>query len=176
MGSLRMWVWISSGLLAVLGVFFVLDGRLATAAGENRVQTGGEAREQGALMLAKLASSQKIVNGLVTKDFGQIGRGASELVRICNATEWAARGDQIYAHHRAELRRQSQKLVKMAQEQNLDGAAFSYMHSLTTCISCHEYCRDVLRIADQSRTKSKIVPIPVEDDEESNAPSRPMRR
>ena len=126
-------------------------------------------------MLAKLASSQKIVAGLVSKDFEQIHRGAAELNRICEATEWAAHGDPVYAHHRTELQRQSQKLARLAQEKNLDGAGFTYMHSLTTCISCHEYCRDVLRIADDSRA-NKIIPIPVNEDEAARAADRPVRR
>lgn len=132
-----------------------------------RLRSPGAAKDhqQSALMLAKLASSQKIVDGLVSKNFDEIGRGATELTRICDATEWAAHRDQIYGHHRTELRRQSQKLAKMAREKNLDGAAFTYMHALTTCISCHEYCRDVLRIAEDTRPRNKIVPIPVNDDD-----------
>jgi len=127
-------------------------------------------------MLAKLASSQKIVSGLVSKDFPEIRKGAEELSRICEATEWAAEHDQIYAHHRTELKRQSQKLIKMATEQNLDGAAYTYMHALTTCISCHEYCRDVLKIADGPDTFEKVVPIPVTEDMPMRLDDRPMRR
>jgi hypothetical protein len=151
------WAWLASGILVVAGVVY--------AAGDESTATDGRHHQQTALMLAKRASTQKVVDGLVSKNFDEIRRGAAELVRICNATEWAARGDQVYAHHRTELRRQAQKLVKMADEQNLDGAAFTYMHSLTTCISCHEYCRDVLKIADQRPGTGKIMPIPVTDDE-----------
>lgn len=139
------------------------------ASGENSKTEPDQDEQQAALMLAKLACSQKITNGLVTKDFEEIQRGATELDRICNATAWASHSDPIYAHHRTELRRQSQKLAKMAHEENLDGAAFTYMQSLTTCISCHEYCRDVLRIADESKINLKAVPIPTNTSETDSA-------
>jgi hypothetical protein len=84
------------------------------AAGE-RPPTGrpNHDEQHAGLMLAKLAASQKIVSGLVSEDFDEIRRGAAELDRICGATEWAAHGDQIYGHHRTELRRQAQKLSKL---------------------------------------------------------------
>ncbi|MCC7423566.1 MAG: hypothetical protein IT428_25125 [Planctomycetaceae bacterium] len=164
----RRWILGACGVLATCGWLY--------AAGDRETPAPLHSDQQSALMLAKLASSQKIVDGLVSKDFNQIERGATELVHVCDATDWAARGDQVYAHHRTELRRQAQKLVKMADEKNLDGAAFTYMHSLTTCISCHEYCRDVLKIADNPKSTNKIVPIPVNDDETSSVSERPTRR
>lgn len=156
------------GTLLAAGVLF--------AAGEPGTSSPPHSEQLSGLMLAKLASSQKIVSGLVSEDFAEIRRGAEELNRICEATEWAAHGDQIYAHHRTELRRQSLKLVKMADERNLDGAAFTYMHSLTTCISCHQYCREVLKIADDVTPLEKVVPIPVTEDEPQRLGDRPIRR
>lgn len=155
MTGIRRWSWIACGVLVAAGVVY--------AAGDREPATISN-RQQSALMLAKIASSQRIVDGLVCKDFDEISRGADDLVRICQATEWSARGDKVYVHYRDELRRQAQKLSKMAREKNLDGAAFTYMHSLTTCIGCHEYCRDVLHISADQRPKYKIVPIPVEEE------------
>ena len=103
---------------------------------------------EAALMRAKLASSQKVLEGLVDENFDLIRDGAKELVKITEATQWHAEEDQVYAHYRADLRRTALKLVVLAEEKNLDGAAYTYMHSITTCISCHDYCRDVLHIAD----------------------------
>ncbi len=145
-------------LLMTMGVFFLAGAVFASA--EKSKKESDQSGQQAALMIAKLASSQKITNGLVTKDFEQILRGANDLSRICDATEWASHSDPGYAHHRTELRRQTKKLAKMAQEKNLDGATFTYIQSLTTCISCHEYCRDVLSIADESKIDLKVVPIP----------------
>ncbi len=156
MSMMQRWLLMTTGILFIAGVVFASD----QSESEVAKPEAAEIDQQGALMLAKLASSQKITNGLVTKDFDQIQRGATELSRICGATAWASHNDPIYAHHRTELRKQAQKLAKMAEENNLDGATFSYMHSLTTCINCHEYCRDVLNIVDDSKVNLKVVPIP----------------
>ncbi len=152
MSMTQRWILMAAGVLFIAGV--------VSASGENSKTTADPSDQQAALMLAKLACSQKITNGLVTKDFVQIYRGATELSSICNATAWASHSDPVYAHHRAELRKQAQKLAKMAEEKNLDGATYSYMHSLNTCINCHEYCRDVLSIVDDSKVNLKVVPIP----------------
>lgn len=131
-------------------------------------------RELPHLMQAKLASSQRVVEGLVLRDFGLIRRGGQELRQICEATQWRAQEDQMYAHYRAEMRRQANKLVLQAEEKNLDGAAYSYMHALTTCINCHDHCRDVLHIA-SLRPPSRVIPIPTTD-EEAITPRRNVRR
>lgn len=114
---------------------------------------------EAALMRAKLASSQKVLEGLVDENFDLIRDGAKELVKITEATQWHAEEDQVYAHYRADLRRTALKLVVLAEEKNLDGAAYTYMHSITTCISCHDYCRDVLHIAD-AELKLRATPRP----------------
>ena len=168
MAPSRQWAWIACTMLIVAGGL--------RAAGNAPTPAPNTIKQQPSLMLAKLAASQKVVDGLVSKDFDEITRGAKDLARICDAEEWITRRDQVYSHHRTELRRQAHKLLKMAQEKNLDGAAFTYMHSLTTCISCHEYCRDVLRIASDQRPKYKIVPIPVNEEVEVGTGATPVRR
>jgi hypothetical protein len=95
----------------------------------------------------------------MSKDFTLIRKGSDEMSKICDATQWHATDDQVYAHYRSELRRTAKKLISLADEKNFDGAAYTYMQSLTTCISCHEYCRDVLHVADRD-PDLKVVPIP----------------
>lgn len=117
------------------------------------------------LMLAKLASTQRIVVGLVSKDFSELKRGADDLHRICEATQWESHPDPVYGHYRSELRRQAKRLGELASEQNLDGAAFAYMQTMSTCISCHNHCRDILRTAELRRPPSGVMPIPVSEEE-----------
>ncbi len=119
------------------------------------------------LMLAKLASTQRVVAGLVSKNFSEIKRGAQDMQRICDAAQWELHPDPVYGHHRTELRRQSMKLAELAETQNLDGAAFAYMQTMSTCISCHEHCRDVLRIAELPKSMNRVVPIPASEEEVS---------
>lgn len=163
-------------ILGTCVVVFTSAALIVTAEQQRAVPKPRHDEKLAALMLAKLASSQKVVSGLVSEDFAEIRRGAEELNGICEATEWTGHNDQIYSHHRTELKRQAQKLIKLADDRNLDGVAYTYMHSLTTCISCHQYCRDVLKIADDSGPRDKVVPIPVTEDEPRFANERPVRR
>lgn len=153
----------------VLAVSALSAGGVMLAWGQTPLKPTHNADELPALMRAKLASSQKVVEGLVAEDFDMIHKGALEMTKICDATEWHASDDQVYAHYRSELRRSAKKLMLLAEEKNLDGSAYTYMHSLTTCISCHEYSRDVLHIATKN-PNLKVVPIPANDGE--NGPDR----
>ena len=130
--------------------------------------------ELAGLMRAKLASSQKIVEGLLAKDFDVIRKGAEEMTKVCNASEWHASGDQVYANYRLELQRTAKKLMLLADEKNLDGSVYTYVHSLTTCIGCHEYSRDVLHIA--TKNPFKDVPIPTTDEESVSRRNRDYPR
>jgi hypothetical protein len=120
--------------------------------------------ELATLMHAKLASSQKITEGLVTKDFELIRKGAEEWRRITAATKWYSRNDPVFVQYRAELARNADKLVRVADEKNLDAAAYTYSASLTTCIACHEYSRDVLHVPAR-RNPRAVLPIPSTDED-----------
>lgn len=123
---------------------------------------------EAALMRAKLASAQKVVEGLMVQDFKLVGDGARELETICDATQWHAEEDQVYAHYRSELRQLAKKLAKNSQKEDRDGTTYSYMHLMTTCINCHDYCRDVLRVA---RETPNLRPIPPQDAPDDDPPS-----
>jgi len=134
-------------------------------AGEWNASTNRSNEHLPGLMLAKLASTQRVVAGLVSKNFSEIKRGAEDMQRICDAAQWELHPDPVYGHHRTELRRESVKLAELADERNLDGAAFVYMQTMATCIRCHEHCRDVLRIAELPKSINRVVPIPATEEE-----------
>lgn len=99
------------------------------------------------LMRAKLASSQRVFEGLLTKDFAQIRKGADELVGITDVAAWQNIEDPVHKHYHAEFRRLIIKLRGLAEKGNLEGASFLYMQSVSTCMNCHEHVRDVQKIA-----------------------------
>ncbi len=155
---MRYWKSISALLALSLSLTVI-------AWGQQIVQLPEPGRDQlSGLMRAKLSSSQRVVEGLMAGDFSLIRKGGEDMMKICDATEWRTREDQVYAHYRGELRRGAIKLIKQADEKSLDGAAYTYMHSMTTCISCHEYCRNVLRVA-SIIPQSQVAPIPVTEQE-----------
>ena len=153
MKSKRTWVWVATAVTILTGASL-----LTNAMANNNQQ---EINLPG-LMLAKLASTQRVVTGLVSKNFGEIRRGAKDMISICDASQWESHPDPIYGHYRSELRRQATNLSNLADQQNLDGAAFSYIQTISTCISCHSHCRDVLRIA---AVPNRVIQIPVVEEE-----------
>lgn len=160
--------WKALVLFAVIGLGWSL-GRGETSSAKPQHPP------ESALMRAKVASSNKIMEGLVAKDFNEIHTGANELKRICRATEWEAHADPVYAHHRAELIRQTNKLIDAAEQSNLDSATFAFFNTLTTCINCHDHCRDVLKIANVRRA-AKIIPIPTTDSDDMPPSEKSQRR
>ena len=154
----------------LLVAFAVLATSVALFAAERDAAPTQDAIDTSALMRAKLASSQRVVEGLMAKDFDLIRKGGDELSKICLATQWQAEDDQVYAHYRSELRRAGLKLVQLAEEKNLDGAAYTYMHSLTTCINCHEHCRDVLHVA-TTNPQLEAIPQPAREPKANISPN-----
>jgi hypothetical protein len=144
--------------VAVVACFSVV--RIDLLASEKTDAAARDSDELAVLMRAKLASSQKVMEGLLVKDFDAIRKGGQELQRISEATKWYAHTDPIYAQHRSELGRQAGKLVQVAEEKNLDAAAYTYLRSLTTCISCHDHCRDVLHLKAVQPHPNAVTPIP----------------
>ncbi len=100
-----------------------------------------------ALIALKLASTQKTLEGLVEKNFQMIRKAGEELKRLDESRLWSDVDNPEYTHYRIELTRQADKLIQLADAKNLDGAAFTYMNMVGTCINCHTHCRDVLKIA-----------------------------
>ena len=162
-------VWKGLFLVAVVGLGWSL------VQGESKAPAKGQPVPEIALMRAKVASSHKIMEGLVARDFTEIRSGALELKRICEATEWEANSDHVYAQYRGELIRQANKLIDAADQSHADAATFAYMNTLSTCINCHDHCRDVLKIATVKRT-AKVVPIPTTDSDDSAPSEKVFRR
>lgn len=118
----------------------------------------GVIRENEVLMRAKLASSQKVLEGLLAEDFTLIAHGAREMKKISEAAEWPRARDPVYEHHSAEFRRLCAKLESLANKTNHEGASFTYMQMTMTCINCHNYVRDALRIAEEPNGGVRLIP------------------
>jgi hypothetical protein len=157
------------GLFALLCATFVTVSFFAWASDKEESPTS-QSVELRSLMRVKLACSQKITEGLVARDFDLIRKGAADLRQIAAATKWYSHDDPVYAHHRSELNAQAEKLMHVAEEKNLDAAALTYVRTLTTCISCHEYCRDSLHMPAVGRNPKRVTPIPVTDEEPISSP------
>ena len=143
-----------AGLLAAVGVIFIGLPGLRGADPPVRQRIVETSDETPVLMRAKLISSQKIMEGLVTKDFDLISKGSKDLVKISDAAAFRKYRDPVYQHYNREFRRLVEKLGRLSKDTNLEGATFTYIHATTTCINCHEYVRDVIKIADHNKSGS----------------------
>lgn len=133
-------------------------GTLALKAADPPIPKQGVIDETKVLMRAKLTSSQKVLEGLLAEDFTLISQGAKEMIKISEAAEWPRARDEVYEHYSAELRRQCHKLEDLANKTNHEGASFTYLHITTTCINCHDYVRDALRISNQPNGGVQLIP------------------
>ncbi|MCA9074805.1 MAG: hypothetical protein KDA93_07220 [Planctomycetaceae bacterium] len=101
--------------------------------------------DSGPMMQAKLMASQRVLEGLLNRDFKTITKSAevlSQLAVTAPQREEHQRDDLIYEHFRTEFVRLSEQLESMAKHQNLEGAAYVHQNMTSTCIACHEHLRD----------------------------------
>lgn len=99
-------------------------------------------------MYTKLTHSQKVFEGLVTRDFAKIKQGA-EALKLTSLGEPKIDGngnrdDEVFEHFKTEFLRLAFKLEQHAEAKNLDGAAYIAQSLNSTCIACHNYLRDEL--------------------------------
>lgn len=95
-------------------------------------------------MRQKLTSSQLVLEGLMVEDFDKMQKGAQEMIKMSNATDWQVIEGPIFAQQSEEFRSAARQIIKFAKKKNLDGASLSYLHLTMSCISCHKKVNKVL--------------------------------
>ncbi len=129
-------------------------------------------RSAGAFMRAKLVGSQKVLDGLVTEDFQLIKNGAQSMKQMSLAVQWPTADDAVYQHYGTEFRLQCDKLVELADEQNLQGTHYTFLQMTTTCVNCHSYVRKQFRVEPSTTPQGPIRLIPTEWEGQSLRPDR----
>jgi hypothetical protein len=100
-------------------------------------------------MRAKLQSSNKILEGLVTDDPALVQKGAEELNALSNAERWRVSNDAMYRQFSGEFRRITQQLIDAGEKKNMDQAALKWVDATMSCIECHRFVRGIM-IADDA--------------------------
>lgn len=101
--------------------------------------------EKSVLMQTKLKASSTVLDGLVNGDFAKIRRAAELLEKVAEASPRKYKNleeMQVYEHFRDEFIREAGRLQKMANDRNLEGAAYVHQNITSTCISCHLHVRE----------------------------------
>jgi hypothetical protein len=97
----------------------------------------------GRIMRQKLAHSQKIVEAILTSDFGLLARESAALGKVTESSAWtsALRGPEYVRQSDAFLKT-LRDLGESGRTHDLDAAAQQYTAMTMTCFSCHRHMKD----------------------------------
>ncbi|MEI6340632.1 MAG: hypothetical protein WCR07_01640 [Verrucomicrobiota bacterium] len=124
-----------------LGVAVVGVAWMATGDSVLRANAPGGDRLTAEVMREKLGLSQQALKGLALQDFTLLRGSADRLVKLSQASGWAARQTPEYELFTTEFRRAAAELSRAAADKNIDGATLAYTQMTVSCVSCHKYMR-----------------------------------
>jgi hypothetical protein len=99
------------------------------------------ARKQ--FMRGKLISNKKIVEGLSLKDFALVREGAEGVNALVKGQHWFVLDTLEYQDYSKDMEQAAQKLIKAADDKNMEAAALRYFDVTLNCIDCHRYLETV---------------------------------
>ena len=94
-----------------------------------------------AVMQAKLAHAQAILEGIALADYALIESNALAIKRISQGGDWLVQDSATYFDFSAEFRGICDDLVNHARAQNLQAMAADYANLTSSCVACHGYLR-----------------------------------
>ncbi|MBI3735151.1 hypothetical protein HY256_01390 [Candidatus Sumerlaeota bacterium] len=94
------------------------------------------------LMRQKLDHAQKILEGITLKNFDTIKEQADALDKISRVDTWLKINTPAYLQMSDEFRASVAKMKRMAQDENIHGAALAFMQVEMTCVDCHQLIRE----------------------------------
>ena len=97
----------------------------------------------GEFMQIKLLRSQNILEGLATRDFTMIKDAIREIHELTEQAKWQAVDSPEYRKLTEEFQTATDRLLKAAEKENLEGVALRFYDLSTRCIDCHEHLRSV---------------------------------
>ena len=109
-------------------------------------------------MRVKLRSSEKVLEGIVTRDFKLIDEGAQEMQDMSRASDWPQADDEMYEHYSIEFRRLCGKLSSLAKDENIEGVSFTYIQITSSCITCHDRVFNALKWAPDPKGPFQLIP------------------
>ena len=93
-------------------------------------------------MQKKLGYSEKILGGLVSRDFDAIAKNAHSMGALSHIEKWVRGNTPEYRAQVRVFQNATEQLSRMAEEKNLDGAALAYVQLSLSCVNCHKVVRD----------------------------------
>lgn len=122
-------------LLVLLGV-----STLATRGQVQPPERDAMARDRS-VMRFKLHYAQGILEAITMENYSLLATNAQKLSALTREVSWRIRHTPEYDRLTADLRRQTDSLVKAASNRNADAATVAYFQLTTSCVTCHKYLR-----------------------------------
>jgi len=146
----RFWI-LSAAVLLLFGMMVangqvprrkpgVVEAPAAKAAVRAAQEAGDEEVRQ--FMRLKLDHSQKVLEGVVMKDFDLIAKNAQAMALLTEDENWMLLETPEYRAYSTEFQQIANRLTKAAKEKNLDGAALDYVQLTLNCVDCHKHVRE----------------------------------
>ena len=96
-----------------------------------------------ATMTRKLASANKLLEGLAIEDFEMLDDSAARLELLSQEAGWQVLQTPEYRRMSDSFRHAVGQLQVAAKEKNLDAASLAYIRMTITCVDCHRHVRAV---------------------------------
>ena len=91
------------------------------------------------VMREKLVHAQKVLEAVVTSDWGSLESHSRELERLTNDPRWAVLKYPEYARYSAAFVRAVQDLHLAAVQRDLEKTPQAYVAVTLACVECHRY-------------------------------------
>ena len=91
------------------------------------------------VMREKLTHSQKMLEAVVTSNWGALDAAARDLEALTNDPRWAVLKAPEYARQSASFRQAIQELRQAAAQRDLDKTPLAFNAVTLRCVECHRY-------------------------------------
>jgi hypothetical protein len=108
----------------------------------------GQTPATGRVMREKLAHSQRILEAILTSNFGLLERESAALAKATELPAWTVLKGPEYLRQSEAFLKALGELRNAAREHDLDAAVLRYNALTTSCFACHRYMKD-RRLADR---------------------------
>ncbi|ODT98645.1 MAG: hypothetical protein ABS79_05540 [Planctomycetes bacterium SCN 63-9] len=105
-------------------------------------KTGDTQNKASAWMKHKLASTQKILEGMTKADFEMIRKNGAAMQVVSYLEEWVRADVPDYKAQLQAFERANGALVLAARDKNLDGVTIAYTQLMISCVQCHKLVRE----------------------------------
>ena len=92
-------------------------------------------------MRTKLLYSQNIFEGLTTRDFTLVLKGANAVEKITEGEKWVTINNPAYQKLTEEFNTSVKRLKDSANKGNIEATALRFYEMSTRCIDCHQHLR-----------------------------------